>query len=578
MSSPDCQKKSNCKRSKHKQIISQNDVCDLSLKNEIFQNSESTISENTKNTLQRSSQDERKKGKWTKEEDEILERVVLTYGQKSWKKVSEYVKGRTPIQCLHRWTKILKPGLIKGPWTIEQDRKLLDWVKREGPGQWSQCAEFITGRSGKQCRERWFNTLNPDVKKGNWTPEEDFIIFDSYRQFGSHWTKIAEKLPGRTENSIKNRFYSTLRRISSRKKVEKNQIECVSSSSIPLNKLVEYLPEALLEKTMNFIKFKNENKTEKISLESEKGNNSKNINCHMQQYNGMKNDNNNQMMINQYNTNINLNNNHNNLNKHNNLNNHNNPYNNMHNLNNSYGYNPNNYSQIFPYNMNNNMYPVNNTMNDLIDKYNYDNNIKSNNINNITFPKLNNQYLTNNTSSNIYNPISNHNHSYNLMQNNLLNNNLANHIINEPKLFNPLELNNTHEDYNQLKELPLDIIENNIENMCDLNPFKEPNITLLDNQINDFIDNFFENNNIHEENIGNNLFCFGCNDIKKESLNNVAKNDVNNEANGSKDKVLNSLLDQLNELEKLLQNSKNELINKMNKMSTSNKNNLTINN
>jgi hypothetical protein len=577
MSSPDCQKKSNCKRSKHKQIITQNDVCDLSLKNDIFQNSESTISENTKNTLQRSSQDERKKGKWTKEEDEILERVVLTYGQKSWKKVSEYVKGRTPIQCLHRWTKILKPGLIKGPWTIEQDRKLLDWVKREGPGQWSQCAEFITGRSGKQCRERWFNTLNPDVKKGNWSPEEDFIIFDSYRQFGSHWTKIAEKLPGRTENSIKNRFYSTLRRISSRKKVEKNQIECVSSSSIPLNKLVEYLPEALLEKTMNFIKFKNENKTEKISLESEKVNNSKNINCHIQQYNGMKNENNNQLLINSYNTNINLNNNHNNLNNHNNHSN-NNPYNNMHNLNNSYGYNANSYAQIFPYNMNNNMYPVNNTMNDLIDKYNYDNNIKSNNINNISIPKLNNPYLTNNTTSNIYNPISNQNHSFNLMQNNLINNNLTNHMINEPKLFNPLELNNNHEDYNQLKELPLDIIENNIENMCDLNPFKEPNITLLDNQINDFIDNFFENNNIQEENIGSNLFCFGCNDIKKESLNNVAKNEVNNEANVSKDKVLNSLLDQLNELEKLLQNSKNELINKMNKMSSSNKNHLTINN
>ena len=138
-------------------------------------------------------------------------------------------------------------------------------------------------------------------------------------------------------------------------------------------------------------------------------------------------------------------------------------------------------------------------MNDLIDKYNYDNNIKSNNINNISIPKLNNPYLTNNTTSNIYNPISNQNHSFNLMQNNLINNNLTNHMINEPKLFNPLELNNNHEDYNQLKELPLDIIENNIENMCDLNPFKEPNITLLDNQINDFIDNFFENNNIQEE-------------------------------------------------------------------------------
>ena len=251
MSSPNCNKKSyNIGRNPKLNKI-HNEEREISFRNEILQNTESNISEKTKNTLQRSSQDERKKGKWTKEEDEILEGVVLTFGQKSWKKVSEFVKGRTPIQCLHRWTKILKPGLIKGPWTIEQDRKLLDWVEREGPGQWSQCAEFITGRSGKQCRERWFNTLNPDVKKGNWTAEEDFIIFDCYRQFGSHWTKIAEKLGGRTENSIKNRFYSTLRRISSRKRAEKNQMESISSSSIPLNKLVEFLPEALLEKTVN---------------------------------------------------------------------------------------------------------------------------------------------------------------------------------------------------------------------------------------------------------------------------------------------------------------------------------------
>lgn len=135
-------------------------------------------------------------------------------------------------------------------------------------------------------------------------------------------------------------------------------------------------------------------------------------------------------------------------------------------------------------------------------------------------------------------------------------------------MYNPLEFNNNHEDYNQLKELPLDIIENNIENMCEINPFNEPNISLLDNQINDFIDNFFENNNIHEENIANNLFCFGCNDVKKDNLNNVAKNDLNNEVNKSKDKVLNSLLDQLNELEKLLHNSKNELINKISKMNS----------
>jgi len=114
---------------------------------------------------------------------------------------------------LHRWTKILKPGLVKGPWTTEEDQKLIAWVKAEGPTKWAQCANFIKGRSGKQCRERWFNSLNPNVKKGNWSKEEDELIFDLYQKYGSSWSKIAKLLPGRTENAIKNRFYSTLRKL-----------------------------------------------------------------------------------------------------------------------------------------------------------------------------------------------------------------------------------------------------------------------------------------------------------------------------------------------------------------------------
>ena len=60
-----------------------------------------------------------------------------------------------------------------GPWQEEEDEKLLEWVKNNGPCKWSICAENIQGRSGKQCRERWFNNLNPNVKKGGWTQQED---------------------------------------------------------------------------------------------------------------------------------------------------------------------------------------------------------------------------------------------------------------------------------------------------------------------------------------------------------------------------------------------------------------------
>ena len=160
----------------------------------------------------------RKTGKWTSEEDELLKKYVPLYGEKQWRKISEHVPGRTSIQCLHRWTKILKPGLVKGPWTSEEDQKLMAWVKSEGPTKWAQAAAFIKGRSGKQCRERWFNNLNPGVKKGNWNDEEDSLIFELYKKYGSSWSKIAKMIPGRTENAIKNRFYSTLRKLTADKK------------------------------------------------------------------------------------------------------------------------------------------------------------------------------------------------------------------------------------------------------------------------------------------------------------------------------------------------------------------------
>jgi len=206
-----------------------------------------------------------KKGKWTKEEDVILQESVERYGRKNWKIIAEIVKGRTSVQCLHRWSKILKPGIIKGPWTTEQDRKLLEWVRTEGPKHWNQCAEYITGRTGKQCRERWFNTLNPQIKKGEWTPEEDFIIFETYRAFGSQWTKIAKKLNnGRTENAIKNRFYSTLRRIAAKKKNESWELNC----NLPFNKIIEFLPDAVQEKTMNYISFLNDQQFSKELIAS----------------------------------------------------------------------------------------------------------------------------------------------------------------------------------------------------------------------------------------------------------------------------------------------------------------------
>lgn len=67
-------------------------------------------------------------------------------------------------------------------------------------------------RTGKMCRERWYNYLSPDIKQEKITPDEEVQIFDLYKKHGNRWVEIAKELPGRTENWVKNLYYATLRR------------------------------------------------------------------------------------------------------------------------------------------------------------------------------------------------------------------------------------------------------------------------------------------------------------------------------------------------------------------------------
>ena len=138
-----------------------------------------------------------------------------------------------------------KIDLKKGQWSYQEDKLLKQWVKLNGPKDWEACGRFIHGRKGKQCREHWNNCLNPELKKGCWSPEEDFLIMFFYEKCKGSWKKIVPLFQGRIENSIKNRFYSQLRKYAT-KNFERSERKKMKAR-IKLNVLLNYLGEALTE-------------------------------------------------------------------------------------------------------------------------------------------------------------------------------------------------------------------------------------------------------------------------------------------------------------------------------------------
>ena len=151
----------------------------------------------------------------------------------------------------------------KGQWSAQEDKLLEQWVKTNGPKNWEACGRFIQGRKGKQCREHWNNCLNPELKKGNWGPEEDFLIMFFYEKCKGSWKKIIPLFDGRIENSIKNRFYSQLRKHATKNMEAKDRKRMIAK--IKLNELKKYLNEALTE-TRNVLLKKTQMTPEQFEL------------------------------------------------------------------------------------------------------------------------------------------------------------------------------------------------------------------------------------------------------------------------------------------------------------------------
>ncbi|EAZ20885.1 transcription factor JAMYB-like [Oryza sativa Japonica Group] len=99
----------------------------------------------------------------------------------------------------------LQLELRRGPWTVDEDLTLVNYIADHGEGRWNSLARAAgLKRTGKSCRLRWLNYLRPDVKRGNFTADEQLLILDLHSRWGNRWSKIAQHLPGRTDNEIKN--------------------------------------------------------------------------------------------------------------------------------------------------------------------------------------------------------------------------------------------------------------------------------------------------------------------------------------------------------------------------------------
>lgn len=126
--------------------------------------------------------------------------------------------------------------LRRGPWTLEEDNLLMSYIACHGEGRWNLLARCSgLKRTGKSCRLRWLNYLKPDIKRGNLTAEEQLVILELHAKWGNRWSRIAQHLPGRTDNEIKNYWRTHMRKKAQEEKMmAKNK---ASSDSTAANSL-----------------------------------------------------------------------------------------------------------------------------------------------------------------------------------------------------------------------------------------------------------------------------------------------------------------------------------------------------
>eukprot|EP00698_Gefionella_okellyi_P021767 TRINITY_DN712_c0_g1_i1.p1 TRINITY_DN712_c0_g1~~TRINITY_DN712_c0_g1_i1.p1 ORF type:complete len:332 (-),score=54.71 TRINITY_DN712_c0_g1_i1:188-1126(-) len=135
-------------------------------------------------------------GRWSDEESSRLREAVSLYAG-NWKQIASHVGTRTSQQCLHRWRKSVQPGVSRARWSSAEDKLLTEAVRLHG-SHWTKVREGVPGRTDVQCRERWVNIIDPAICKEPWTPAEDAQLRAAVRDVGvGKWSQCAQYLTAR---------------------------------------------------------------------------------------------------------------------------------------------------------------------------------------------------------------------------------------------------------------------------------------------------------------------------------------------------------------------------------------------